>query len=213
MFPAMFCNNKCLSEGWKRFHYAECRYLDLHYTDNTDIRETIVSLSRIFLQSMEIAKSVNQLGDMMDHSESKTIFDLDFRQMDDEGSMDLSLLSIVNSLQPRSDEMAKMFYESIVSRFMTETQGDTSKIRQFLRTQSDKETAISYASRLLMIFDGNSNAIQTGLVDEGCGIQLFGSLINHSCDPNIQAVFHDNKVAFVVRRPIGKKEQLFIQYR
>lgn len=46
----------------------------------------------------------------------------------------------------------------------------------------------------------------------GCCICLFGSLFNHSCDPNIQSFFHQDKLVFYVDRPIKAGEQLMVSY-
>lgn len=51
------------------------------------------------------------------------------------------------------------------------------------------------------------------MVTEATCVPLFGSLINHSCDPNIHIVFVGNKIVYHVLKPIKEGEQLFITYR
>jgi hypothetical protein len=49
-------------------------------------------------------------------------------------------------------------------------------------------------------------------VHSGQIICLFSSLFNHSCNPNIERVWYENKSVFFANRPIKKGEQLFISY-
>lgn len=44
------------------------------------------------------------------------------------------------------------------------------------------------------------------------GLYLFGSLLNHSCTPNVLAMEFEEKNIFFVIRPISKGQQLFISY-
>jgi SET domain len=49
--------------------------------------------------------------------------------------------------------------------------------------------------------------------EEHQGVTLiFGSLFNHSCDPNTLYYPVDEKVAFVIHKPVKANEQLFISY-
>lgn len=42
---------------------------------------------------------------------------------------------------------------------------------------------------------------------KGCGILLFGSLFNHSCDPNVQSF-----LVYCILKPVKENEQLFVSY-
>lgn len=46
----------------------------------------------------------------------------------------------------------------------------------------------------------------------GASVLAFGSLLNHSCDPNVQRIAIDGKVVFVVCKTIKSNGQLFINY-
>lgn len=56
------------------------------------------------------------------------------------------------------------------------------------------------------------NPNDSDIVDEGKETSLFGSLFNHSCDPNVQAIFVDNKKVYYATRNIKANEQLFVSY-
>lgn len=46
----------------------------------------------------------------------------------------------------------------------------------------------------------------------GQAVLAFGSLLNHSCNPNVQRIAVDNKIALVVCKQIEPNQQLFINY-
>lgn len=82
---------------------------------------------------------------------------------------------------------------------------------------------LNFINHLAGIIDMNSLGLQYLDMDtfkisvpilelHGSAVLAFGSLLNHSCDPNIQRIAVDDKVAFIVCRPIEKGEQLFINY-
>jgi SET domain-containing protein len=47
----------------------------------------------------------------------------------------------------------------------------------------------------------------------GVGCFSFASLINHSCYPNVNRIYRNDKMLIVVDRPIKKGEQIFDCYR
>jgi SET domain-containing protein len=47
---------------------------------------------------------------------------------------------------------------------------------------------------------------------EGRAICLFISLLNHSCDPNVNTIMVNNKEVVYTVKPIKKGEQLFMCY-
>jgi SET domain len=53
---------------------------------------------------------------------------------------------------------------------------------------------------------------ESTLISHGAAYLIFGALLNHSCDPNVEKVDFDGKVAFIVIRPIKTNEQLLISY-
>ena len=56
------------------------------------------------------------------------------------------------------------------------------------------------------------NLTSPGLKLHGSAVLAFGSLLNHSCDPNIQRISIDGKVVFIVCKSIKSNSQLFINY-
>lgn len=47
---------------------------------------------------------------------------------------------------------------------------------------------------------------------DGSGLENTARYVNHSCDPNAEAVIEDGRVMYYAVRPIGKGEELTIDY-
>lgn len=77
----------------------------------------------------------------------------------------------------------------------------------------------NFMDHLAGIIDLNALGVQyldseasSGLKLHGSAVLAFGSLLNHSCDPNIQRISIDGKVVFIVCKSIKSNSQLFINY-
>lgn len=207
----MFCSQICLKKARERFHAAECN----RQTKKDVYNEIRRSVLKLILESLAIAGSVERLRDLMETSERKTIFDFDLRGQD-EHTKDMTYLTIINALKSKSDAFAKREYEKASSDILK-----TWDSQLFVKSEQDFTDLVNYSTRLILIEALNSTRIPTndGPVDsltdfgEGVGIFPFGSLLNHSCDPNVEACPCDNKYVTVVVNSIRKGEQLFIKYR
>jgi hypothetical protein len=97
---------------------------------------------------------------------------------------------------------------------------------EFFELQEEKEVAKAFMLKAFRILTVNSFGIEWVIPSKpkdrnretvntklaGDGLTAFGSLMNHSCIPNVDRVFVDNKFVFYVRRPVKKGEQLFTCY-
>lgn len=209
-FSAMFCNQKCMTKARKRFHHAECNsYFDNLLGDATEegFPLLMLTIQRRLLQSLEIAQSIDSLRELMNDAEPKTVFDFDLSV--DDPSTDMTYLLAVNSLQVRSNSMAKEMYDQTIATHLSELD-----LPSFVDSEEDRKDLVKYTTRLMLISDRNGHGIQNSSgAAEGSGIFPFGSLFNHSCDPNLQQIVNENKLIFVVVKPIAKDEQLFITYK
>lgn len=172
---------------------------------------------RMLFEALAICDgSFDKLRLLMDTPElcNKTIFDFDLSDPSDPNYR-YNLLQSINSLAQAatvSDE---------VVRYLS-----NHPILELISSQRDKDTAKKFLLRSFRILtvnsfgiewviparpsDKNKDAINTKLA--GDGLCQFGSLLNHSCIPNVDRVFVDNKFVFFVRRPILKGQQLFTCY-
>lgn len=160
--------------------------------------------------------SFAKLKELMEDKElsNKTIFDFDLSNPKDP-LYRYNLLLTVNSLA----QVASVSDE--VLRYLS-----IHPVLDTIENESDKEIAKEFLKRCFRILTVNSfgiewvipakprdrdkDSINTKLA--GDGLCQFGSLLNHSCSPNIDRVFVDNKFVFYVRRPILKGQQLFTCY-
>lgn len=145
---------------------------------------------------------------------NKTIFDFDLSDPKDPSYREKLLISINSLVQVSSvsDE---------VRRYM-----NNHPVLDLLQTEHHREIAKTFLLRAFRILTVNSfgiefvvpskpadrtkESINTKLI--GDGLCQFGSLLNHSCIPNVDRVFVDNKFVFFIRRPVLKGEQLFTCY-
>lgn len=143
----------------------------------------------------------------------KTIFDFDFSNPDDSLFRYHQLLAY-NGLKPgpKIPEIEMMKRHPVL---------------QLIKNDRERKIAQRYLERTLLIMSVNSEGLDWQTVEKndngqlaksldvmkvGSGIRLFGSLINHSCIPNVARTIVDNKFVFFVKRPIQKGQQLFTTY-
>lgn len=213
---AMFCNQECLKKAKERFHFAECKRGPYSPQMSSGLLRNILVTRRI-LESLYIAGSVDRFCELMrnaadnDSAERKTIFDFDLRDQD-ELARHRIYMEILPSLQEKRVSLG-------IENQYEENAADTVKsLKPFLVQKYGSDFNFSdlaeCVTRLMLINDRNSSNLMTGRPDKlvGSGMFMFGSLLNHSCDPNVHVVYLDSKYVYVVINPINKGEQLFVQY-
>ena len=201
----MFCSKKCMETATKTFLRAEFD------SKSHDIKQ------RILFETLDICGgSFEKLKKLCIDPEfsSKTIFDFDLNDVDDP-DYKFNMLVAINSLA----QIEKVKRE--VVKYMDRHPG-----LDLFDEHNDKETAKTFMIRMFRILTVNSIGVEWVIPSKpkdrdiekvntklaGDGLCVFGALMNHSCIPNIDRVFVDNKFVFYVRRPIKKGEQLFLCY-
>lgn len=83
-----------------------------------------------------------------------------------------------------------------------------------LKTEAIKDFFLDILTHFLQIAIVNVHALQDSETDEpyGAGFFTLGSLMNHSCAPNLNGFLIDHTEVFVVERTIKAGEQLFRSY-
>lgn len=160
--------------------------------------------------------SFEKLKELMEETEleKKTIFDFDFSDPNDPHYKHNLLLSIISLVQASkvSDEVVRYLSNHPVLDTL-KSQADKDIAKDFLLRSFKMLTVNSFGIEWVVPAkptDFNKESVNTKLA--GDGLCQFGSLINHSCSPNIDRLFVDNKFVFYVRRPILKGQQLFTCY-
>jgi hypothetical protein len=172
---------------------------------------------RMLFEALDICGgSFKKLKELLtdDELSNKTIFDFDLSDPNDQ-NYKYKMLIAVNSLAQIENVKKE------VIRYI-----DRHPALEYFNEKEEKEIAKAFmlkAFRVLTVNsfgvewvipskpkDRNRETVNTKLA--GDGLTVFGSLMNHSCIPNIDRVFVENKFVFYVRRPIKKGEQLFTCY-
>ncbi|CRK88878.1 CLUMA_CG002591, isoform A [Clunio marinus] len=202
---AMFCSTECLRIGTKIFLTAR-NESKIH-----DIKQ------RMLFEALYICDgSFEKLKQLMDKTTNcqQTIFDFDLSDTKDSShklKLLTSILSLVTASNVSNDIIKYLDQHPVLNLFKLEKERDIAK--EFLLRAFKILTVNSFGIEWVIPAkpkDVNKDSINTRLA--GDGLCSFGSLMNHSCIPNIDRVFVDNKFVFYVRQHIEKGKQLFVCY-
>lgn len=201
----MFCSTQCIEKATRIFLQAE-----------NDSKMHDIKMQMLFEALAICGGDFEKLDLLMTDPElsNKTIFDFDLNTPDDMG-YDWNLLVCINSLV----KLSKASKE--VERYL-----GNHPVLDLLKNQRERDIATKFLIRAYRILTVNSFGIEWVIPSRpgdryresihtklaGDGLCQFGSLLNHSCTPNIDRVFVDNKFVFFVRRPVLKSQQLFTCY-
>lgn len=208
----MFCNQSCLAKGRKQLHASEWGKIRDQMVEAFEIPDVLGSELgfgthfKHVLQALTFAGSVERLRELVETSERKTIFDFDLRGQDDQ-SKDLIYLKIINSLQESSRDALEFVAGMFADQYF-----DAIDLKPFVKSEADKKYLKEYLIRFILCGIRNFFAFDDRERGNGCTYQPFGTLFNHSCNPNIFNVFMENKGVYIVSLPIKKGDQLFICY-
>jgi hypothetical protein len=201
----MFCSGLCAKIAKENFHQIEVRLRCIEFTQ------------KILLETLKICEgNFDRLAALIDDpsTSAQTFFDFDWSDQENAKKQLHGLLAF-NALQvgPMTSELSYV---------------ETHPILEIFKTKKEKEIAKAFMTRVARILSVNCYSIdwltpkkldgESSFLDIpskmkiGSAVLIFGSLFNHSCAPNIDRMFVDNKFVFVVRRPIKEGEQLFISY-
>ena len=145
---------------------------------------------------------------LMDDEDPKTIFDFDLGLKADDW-LEVKQLQIANLLMPGSDENLQWILEDTACRLLEKFP----VFEKVVSSDDNYEFLVQYIVRFMQILKHNSSKIIRSQKVEGTTIQLFGSLLSHSCDPNVVNISVDNKFAIIVTKPIKKGHQVFVNYK
>lgn len=175
-----------------------------------------LALKMVF-SALSVAGSVDELRNILEHSTCKTVFDLDLSNPKDPMYHKNVLLAVNALTTVRETDYTKL---NPLNVMFNEPPFD-----ELLKTEEDREFIRKFARNQMKILDTNlydmkehtrlktaNQARRTLGQSIGSGLCLFASLFSHSCDPSVKRITVDNKIAFVVVRPIAAGQQIFISY-
>lgn len=198
----MYCSDTCYLQH--KSHRTFCRKSSTSSETDTSLLEMCTD---IILKAVEVCGDFQSFYDLFENgSKGRTIDEY-------EESSKLGFINIIGSLAI-SDDSTKVIPEEMKTLF------EIAPFNKFWSTREELDDVIDCFQRIMGIL--NTNLLELGehqLEDEswnvesvGGGLCPFGSLFNHSCNPNISRFTFDNQIVFYAARPIKKDEQLFISY-
>lgn len=159
---------------------------------------------RIVFEALGVFGKISKLEKFLDeHSQLKTVFDFDLRK-GDENQREKNLLVAVNSLQRNAipEGMKPLMDQHVeLMKSITKNPKEQKFLDGFMRKQME------------IIITNTFGIVDRDEMEIGSGIFPLASLFNHSCAPNVIRINVENKLVFIVSRPIEKNQQLFVCYR
>lgn len=209
----MYCSESCHNHH-RELHASFC---------NSEISQIKFNIRRFEVCSSLMMKGIAEYGsfrayfNFLKNGTRSTIFDYGGELTEKDK---ITLLSLLNAAEgcDIGQEIAVRYREIF----------DLPLFKPYWKTKNDLDDLIWVFNKIftilntnsLQLSESNSHSIQNNFDREihgleetfGSGFCLFGSMFNHSCDPNLNRVAIDNKVVFFTNRPIKSSEQLFINY-
>lgn len=206
----MYCSEFCRKEHETLIHFVEC--------NKKPLPAVLIVCTEMLLTAVSTAGSLQNLRSLLSCDLNKTVFDFDLSNPRDP-SYRKNLLLVVNS-------MAKSENSRIVITDKMKAIFNSSPFDTLWESEDDRDFLIDCFHNQLRIH--NTNQLEMGehtLVQDsvasapywyvktiGSGLCPFASLFNHSCDANVKRTCIDNRIAFVIAKPVAKGEQLFLSY-
>lgn len=202
----MFCS-ECLSEPEENFHQFEC-----------PISYFLAAFEKtrfIFRMVVRAVKSFDSMIDMLgflDESPEHTVFSFDHTKplTSKQKFCQIYSLTTNEAKQTEMDGLFRMIYSTIL--YLNICRTDLNNQLSLEHNVVGQMVLAEIITHGFMIVPQNGHVLtsfdETGTEDIGGGIYPFGSLLNHSCSPNVFRVTSGTKNVFVVLRNIKKGEQL-----
>ncbi|CRL06221.1 CLUMA_CG018942, isoform A [Clunio marinus] len=213
----MYCSSECQRND-ELVHPLECK------VQTTE--KIFLSNLKLVLQAVQIAGSINNLKRIFKDKSNSTVFDFDWSKEDLSHSKNfLSVLASMNCVQTSLLNEEKLdLLKNVLKKYLAD---HLSKFNETYKIDDQTDFLCQQSKNFFNIFNTNSIRMEehtyefnqdsafTSWIDYnkiGSGIFPFASLFNHSCDPNTTRVTVDNKLVFVIRKPVKSGEQIFVTY-
>jgi SET domain len=162
----------------------------------------VQSILPSILKALDSSKGYEDLEAIYTDSKSTTVFDYDLRDLENPETK-RNLLKCTASLKGREKD------DTFISNILLSVCEQFNEIIPENIPKTSAEILRHFFNRHTLI--GASNVM--GSPAGGRAYLAFSSLLNHSCDPNIQLTWFDSKATLVTNRPVRAGGQLFIAYK
>jgi hypothetical protein len=201
----MFCDQKCLEEGRQLFHDAECATFDNFHGQHYGTCCLIVNTKQNLAELLSLAGSIDRLRVMIEPKRgSVEHFDWTQVEGDTDSQKKFQMLRFLRNSPAKFTEDTEDSDDELIEQIRVNP-----FFLRFIKSESDVIFLKKCLTRIFLLSRQNNAFIGE---NRGCGIWIYGSLFNHSCDPNVGKISFGNKIAFIVLQPIRTGHQLFIDY-
>jgi hypothetical protein len=202
----MYCSEACQDEAERTFHNFECSLIEVLL--KTGIMQMAM---RFFFQSLNVFDgNILKMKNFLENCEnsSTSVYDFDFSKVPQNPKNFLQTaycLARSDNIPTDSPEMLFMLHPVLEQMWKFHSKF----IKQFIR-------------RIIRIYDSNFHGICGWSLQQydnheakmiGVGCYIFASMLNHSCAPNVNRMYVNDKMIIVVDRPIKKGQQIFDCYK
>lgn len=189
----MFCSNQCLDEFRNCCEkFNELKFSNSYYD---------VVIPPLF-KALRISGGYEELHAIYTDPKSSTIFDYDLRDLQSPETQ-RNLLKCAASFSQRKED--NTFVSNVVRKAILEFR------EKIFRDIPMRSAEALWRFSVRHFLTGVNNVV--GFNDDERAYLLLTSLINHSCDSNLQLTLVDSKALLFTNRPVKADEQLFIKYR
>lgn len=191
----MFCSNECLDEGSRQIR--KCNELNLSCESFPfDYRLNV-------MKALDFSNGLKDLEDIYTDQTSTTVFDCDFSNTSDP-KMRRDMLKCAASLRKREQDDSDLIRSIKMASMMISEVSSSVTISTILSNFIKCQGAINECNNIVVQFKEEF---------QGAALFLFGSLLNHSCDPSVEMFYIDSSIVTFVNRPIKSGQQLFLNYK
>lgn len=206
----MFCSKECLKKSTELFHKYECKVME-QITAHNGLHIAL----RIFFTGFSIFnENIQDFYNFFKETlkNPKTIFDFDFSKGESEKDKLAALLSLCKSPKKfvLTNHIEVLKNLESFKKIWDEHHEIIETILQTICQIADHNFHGYFNANLNLSYGYTQDELQQIV---GTSANLFSSLVNHSCAPNVARICVDGKIAVVVCRSIPEGEQIFDCYK
>lgn len=191
-----FCSTSCQTKHWNNYHKFECEHFEEIDSDDN----YLLLMNRMLFKSIAVCGSLSNLNLLIESVDNMLTI---FTTCCNSKSIEKVILVCCFNLECGNVKDDFEFIDYCI---------DSPFLKQFVQTEKEEAIMKNIILKILGILNRNSFTVSYKGTRAGA-IYPFGSLINHSCSPNVDKINFGSKSVYVCNQPIAKNNQLFLCYR
>lgn len=211
----MYCSEKCLNEAYNTFHMYECPIIDFLFELFNKIH--LIAL-RVVLTTINLFDNIDYCIEFCQSEKNlnQNSFTLDYTNFTKKEHY-----RAIHGLVTNQDKriIADLFQRAVIAATLKKYLVEYTKLKDILNTENYSNFFIDLLFQHLQTSSSNMHSvdlIDSKLIkDEQCfasAAYAFGSLLNHSCAPNIVRIYKNTKLLIFILRPIKANDILYDNY-